>query len=116
MYQILCQILFQLDGETNNITNKITVGKQPTGLTIDITEGSNKLYVANHDSNSISVIDTRSNQVINNIASVGDSPVGIAINSISNKLYVSNIASNTVSVIDTKNYRYRREYQEQYKF
>jgi YVTN family beta-propeller protein len=91
-----------IDGETNNITDKITVGKQPTGLTIDTTEGSNKLYVANHNSNSISVIDTKSKELINNIASFGDSPVGIAIDSLSNKLYVSNIASNTVSVIDAK--------------
>ena len=40
--------------------------------------------------------------MIDNITSVGDSPVGIAINPISSSLYVSNIASNTVSVIDTK--------------
>ena len=91
-----------INGETNNITDKITVGKRPTGLAIDITKGSNKLYVANHNSNSISVIDTTSNKVINNIASFGDSPVGIAIDSLSNRLYVSNIASNTVSVIDTR--------------
>jgi YVTN family beta-propeller protein len=91
-----------INGETNNITDKITVGKRPTGLTIDITKGSNKLYVANYDSNSISVIDTTSNEVINNITSFGESPVGIAIDSLSNKLYISNIASNTVSVIDTK--------------
>src|SRR5215210_90844 len=48
-------------------------------------------------------IDAATNEVTNNITSVGDSPVGIAINSISNKLYVSNIASNTVAVIDTNN-------------
>jgi YVTN family beta-propeller protein len=91
-----------IDGETKKITAKIPVGKSPTGLAIDITEGNNRLYVANHNSDSVSVIDTLTNNVIYNITSVGDSPVGIAINSISSKLYVSNIASNTVSVIDTK--------------
>jgi YVTN family beta-propeller protein len=91
-----------IDGETNNITAKISVGKRPTGLAIDVTEGNNRLYVSNLDSNSISVIDTLTNNVIHNITSVGDSPVGIAINPITSKLYVSNIASNTVSVIDTK--------------
>jgi YVTN family beta-propeller protein len=99
---IMTDTVSVINGEINNITDKIAVGKQPTGLTIDITKGSNKLYVANRNSNSISVINTTSNEVINNIASVGDSPVGIAIDSLSNKLYVSNIASNTVSVIDTK--------------
>ena len=91
-----------IDGETNKISANISVGKRPTGLAIDITEGSNKLYVANHDSDSVSVIDTITNNVIDNISSVGDSPVGMAINPITEKLYVSNIGSNTVSVIDTK--------------
>jgi YVTN family beta-propeller protein len=99
---IVTNTISVINGETNSVTDKITVGKRPTGLTIDITKGSNKLYVANYDSNSVSVIDTTSNEVIDNIASFGDSPVGIAIDSLSNKLYVSNIASNTVSVIDTK--------------
>ena len=90
-----------LDGETNRISANISVGKRPTGLAIDVTEGSNKLYVANHDSDSVSVIDTITNNVIDNIYSVGDSPVGMAINPITEKLYVSNIGSNTVSVIDT---------------
>jgi YVTN family beta-propeller protein len=91
-----------IDGKTNKVTAKIPVGKRPTGLTIDISKDNNRLYVANYDSDSVSVIDTVTNSVIDNITSVGDSPVGIAINPITNKLYVSNIASNTVSVIDTK--------------
>src|SRR5215204_1467876 len=91
-----------IDGKTNKISANISVGKRPTGLEIDLTNGSNKLYVANHDSDSVSVIDTITNSVIDNIPSVGDSPVGMAINPITNKLYISNIGSNTVSVIDTK--------------
>ena len=91
-----------IDGETNKISANISVGKRPTGLEIDLTKGRNKLYVANHDSDSVSVIDIITNNVIDNISSVGDSPVGIAINPITNKLYISNIGSNTVSVIDTK--------------
>ena len=90
-----------IDGETKKIAAKIPVGKRPTGLAIDVTKKNNRLYVANYDSDSVSVIDTLTNNVIDNITSVGDSPVGIAINPITNKLYVSNIASNTVSVIDT---------------
>ena len=91
-----------IDGQTNKISANISVGKRPTGLEIDLTNGSNKLYVANHDSDSVSVIDIITNSVIDNISSVGDSPVGMAINPITNKLYISNIGSNTVSVIDTK--------------
>jgi YVTN family beta-propeller protein len=103
---IITNTVTVIDGETNEITVKIPVGKKPTGLAIDIPDRKgedNKLYVANYDSDSVSVIDTITNEVTNNITSVGDSPVGMAVNSISNKLYVSNIASNTVAVIDTNN-------------
>jgi YVTN family beta-propeller protein len=99
---IITNTVIVINGETNEISTKIPVGKKPTGLAIDIPKENNKLYVANHDSDSVSVIDTVTNEVVNNITSVGDSPVGMAINPISNKLYVSNIASNTVAVIDTK--------------
>jgi YVTN family beta-propeller protein len=90
-----------INGETNKISANISVGKGPTELEIDIAKGSNKLYVANHYSDSVSVIDTITNNVIENISSVGDSPVGMAINPVTKKLYISNIGSNTVSVIDT---------------
>jgi YVTN family beta-propeller protein len=103
---IITNTVTVIDGKTNEISAKIPVGKRPTGLAIDIPDKkgeNNRLYVANYDSDSVSVIDTVTNEVTNNITSVGDSPVGIAINSISNKLYVSNIASNTVAVIDTNN-------------
>jgi YVTN family beta-propeller protein len=101
---IITNTVTVIDGETNEISAKIPVGKKPTGLAIDIPDKrgeNNRLYVANYDSDTVSVIDTVTNEVTNNITSVGDSPVGLAINSISNKLYVSNIASNTVAVIDT---------------
>jgi YVTN family beta-propeller protein len=103
---IITNTVTVIDGETNEISAKIPVGKKPTGLAIDIPDKkgeNNRLYVANYDSDSVSVIDTVTNKVTNNITSVGDSPVGMAVNSISNKLYVSNIASNTVAVIDTNN-------------
>ena len=101
---IITNTVTVIDGETNEINAKILVGKKPTGLAIDIPDKqgeNNRLYVANYDSDSVSVIDTVTNKVTSNITSVGDSPVGMAVNAISNKLYVSNIASNTVAVIDT---------------
>lgn len=103
---IISNTVTVIDGETHEISAKIPVGKKPTGLAIDIPDKkgeNNRLYVANYDSDSVSVIDTVTNEVTNNITSVGDSPVGMAVNSISNKLYISNIASNTVAVIDTNN-------------
>ena len=75
----------------------IEVGKQPGEMVIDQT--SNKLYVLNSDSDSISVI-------YNNLGSsskeirVGTHPIDAKLFTEENKLYVANSGSNTVSVID----------------
>ncbi len=61
-----------------------------------------KVYVANGDTDSVSVIDTLSNGVVATIA-VGHYPNGIAVNSAGTRVYVANASSNTVSVIDTGN-------------
>jgi YVTN family beta-propeller protein len=57
------------------------------------------IYVTNHLSNTLSVIDGKTNKVSATIA-IGKSPVGIAVNPVTNKIYATNIQSSTVSVID----------------
>ena len=73
-------------------------------LTSDIAVNPNtdKIYVANHVPNSISVIDGKTNNVISNITTIGRDPSDIAINSNTDKIYVANYGSNTISVIDGK--------------
>ena len=66
---------------------------------IDINPITNKLYVANQFSNTISVIDTEKSEVEENI-DVGNSPYDVDVNPFSNRIYASNRESNTVSVID----------------
>ena len=61
-----------------------------------------RVYTANYDTDSVSVIDTLSNVVLATIP-VGDFPNGIAVNSAGTRVYVANSSSNTVSVIDTGN-------------
>ena len=60
-----------------------------------------KLYVANNGDNTISVIDGRTNQVINTIK-VGNNPSGVSVNPNTNIIYVTNYDDNTVSVINGK--------------
>jgi len=48
-------ILTVIDAPTRSIVDKIPVGKNPKGVAVDT--GANKIYVANYDSESISVID-----------------------------------------------------------
>src|SRR5438876_12395638 len=57
-------------------------------------------YVANGDSNSVSVIDTSSNTVVATVA-VGSIPFGVAITPDGTRAYVTNRGSASVSVIDT---------------
>ena len=59
-----------------------------------------KVYVANMDSNTVSVIDTATNTVSATVT-VGSGPVGVAVSPNGLKVYVANWGSNTVSVINT---------------
>jgi YVTN family beta-propeller protein len=58
------------------------------------------MYVANTEADSISVIDTATNTIIETIYT-GDGPIAIEFNPNNNDMYVANEISNTVSVVDT---------------
>ncbi len=78
----------------NTLTDTITVGDEPYGLTYS----NSQLYVANIGSDTVSVIDPSDNTVTDTI-NVGVKPY--YVEKIGNTVYVTNGASNTVSVINT---------------
>ncbi len=78
-------------------TQSINVGNSPAG--IDIRGTNDRVYVANYNGDSVSVIDTSNYQVITNI-NVGDSPIGAKVHNQKNLLYITNRFSNNISVID----------------
>jgi len=59
---------------------------------------TNKIYVANSGSNSLSMIDSDSGNVTN--IPVEASPTHVAVSSLTSKIYVANSFSRTVSVIN----------------
>jgi YVTN family beta-propeller protein len=59
----------------------------------------NRIYVANFNENTVSVIDGATNAVIDTIP-VGINPAGVAVNPLTNRIYVGNLNSDNVSVID----------------
>ncbi|MFN2607087.1 MAG: beta-propeller fold lactonase family protein [Acidimicrobiales bacterium] len=61
---------------------------------------SPRAYVANANSNTVSVIDTATNTVVATVA-VGSFPIAVAVNPAGTRAYVANANSNDVSVIDT---------------
>jgi YVTN family beta-propeller protein/VCBS repeat-containing protein len=80
---------------TNNTAN---VGTGPSGVVV---LSNTQAYVVNYDSNTVSVIDTATNQVVKTIA-VGSGPLSVtAVDTTQRqRVYVANSLSNTVSVID----------------
>ncbi|MCB2360944.1 YncE family protein [Clostridium estertheticum] len=90
-------------GEIPEEVGSITGSTGTTGAT-GATGGAgpisiNRIYVANFNSNDVSVIDGEINTVIATIP-VGVNPAGVDVNTLTNRIYVSNINSNSVSVID----------------
>jgi YVTN family beta-propeller protein len=62
-----------------------------------VNPSANQIYVANSGSNTVSIIDSDSGNLIN--IPVGTDPSGIAVSPSTNKIYVANSGSGTVSVI-----------------
>lgn len=75
----------------------IHVGQQPFGLVAS--PDGRRLFVANYGSDSVSVIDTRSNTVHHDVP-VGDGPYQVAISPDGKRLFVSNFEASSVTVIN----------------
>lgn len=77
----------------------ITVGHVPSGVLLD--KARQRLYVANRDDDTLSVIDLSSGQLVKTLAT-GDAPYGLVLNPARNQLYVINVRSSDVTVINTQ--------------
>jgi len=82
----------------------IPVGRHPTAMLFNAT--LTRLYVANSDADSVSVIDARTDRVVETIsvrlsenALPGGSPEGLALSADGATLYVANAHSNAVAVV-----------------
>src|SRR5215217_2878510 len=76
----------------------IPVGEFPQALAFN--PSNNYIYVANRISNTISVIDSSTGMVTNEV-DVGSNPIALEFNPSNNYIYVANAISNTISVIDS---------------
>ncbi len=87
---------------------RIPVGKNPEGMVLS--PDGNKLYVANSDTDNITVIDASTDSVIGTYsvnfdsdAPLGASPTTLDITSDGNFLFVSSAGTNSVDIISTEN-------------
>jgi YVTN family beta-propeller protein len=93
----LKNIVLVIDGRTNKVIDKISVGKQP--IAIALNPKLNKIYVSNVGDGTVSVINGSTNQVVRNIT-LGGKPRSIAINTNTNLVYVADAAKKIVHMID----------------
>ena len=91
-----------------NTVSHIVVGRHPTAMLMN--RAQTRLYVVNSDADSVSVIDTRTDKVVQTInvrlnesPQNGMSPEGIALSDDEKTLYVANAHSNTVAVVSVAN-------------
>ncbi|MDQ2746134.1 MAG: hypothetical protein M3T96_02620, partial [Acidobacteriota bacterium] len=91
-------------GTNRQISKHITVGRHPTAMCLN--GDQSKLFVVNSDADSVSVIDTKSDRVIETISVRfaenslnGASPEGLALSADEQTLYVANAHANAVAVV-----------------
>ncbi len=82
---------------TYSVTATINVGINPNQTAVDTV--TNTIYVANRDSNSISVVNGATNTVTATIG-VGSYPTGVAVDDATDTIFVANWGTNTVTVIN----------------
>ena len=78
-------------------TATVKVGDEPGAIAIN--SDTNKIYVGNGASGTVSVIDGATDAVTATVP-VGDLPYVVAVNPATNKVYISKTFSNTITVID----------------
>ena len=83
--------------QAQSIEQNIDTGQQP--MAVAVNEATNKAYVVNHNSNSISVIDGKTRTVVATVKTSAG-PEAIAVNPLTNRIYVANSGENSVTVID----------------
>ncbi|MDY6845189.1 MAG: YncE family protein, partial [Thermodesulfobacteriota bacterium] len=88
--------IYQISIKSFGIEKEITAGFGSHRVALGL---MNRIYVANRNSNDISIIPSSMSMAIQRIA-VGDLPQEMVIDRERRKLYVANEGTNTVSVID----------------
>ena len=90
--------VYSESNEWTKSSSNIPVGSKPNSIAF----GLGNIYVTNSGSNTISVIDGKTNKVVATIPS-GYLPNGVASDETYSKIYVTNSGSNNISVINGVN-------------
>ncbi len=86
---------------TDPCSNVLTLQSPNAPNAIDVNRKTNKIYVSNELSKSVTVVDGITNATQS--VAVGTNPRAVAVNEVTDKIYVANYNSNTVTVINGSN-------------
>jgi YVTN family beta-propeller protein len=99
-----------INGTTNVVINNITLATEQGGGTggtsffspagVAYNSDNNNLYVTNRGSDTLSVINGTTNELVDEVSLDTIAPSSIIYNAANNYIYVTNMGSNTVSVIN----------------
>jgi YVTN family beta-propeller protein len=82
--------------DNNNVIDSgIRVDSYPVGIAVNPT--TNKIYVANEFSNTVSIVDGSTDKIEATVQ-VGSFPYSIDVNPLNNRVYVANRGSDSVSI------------------
>lgn len=88
-----------IDTSTNTITGTISLGAAQGGFELGFDSVHNRLYVANNQSNTVSIIDCNTDTLCNTL-SVSNGPFDAVYNPTDNYTYVTNSLSGQVTLIE----------------
>lgn len=89
--------LFAVNGASNSIVSTLPGLDGP--VAVDVDSGTNTIYIANVNTNKVSVVSGTSNALVATIP-VGASPSAVAVDQTTHTVYVANSKDGTVSVIN----------------
>ncbi|HLJ85226.1 MAG TPA: YncE family protein [Candidatus Angelobacter sp.] len=78
------------------VLSTVNVGAGPVALAVN--SATNKIYVANNDSASVTVIDGATNSTVDVL--VDSHPIAVAVNETTNKIYVANKGATDITIIN----------------
>ena len=79
-----------------SVIGTVPTGPSPRAVAVDTV--TNKIYVANYQNNTVTVIDGATDDSAT--VAVGQNPCAVAVNPVTDKIYVANEIGNTLTVID----------------
>jgi YVTN family beta-propeller protein len=98
-----------VDVASRTVSAHVQVGTHPNALVANPVKGSHELFVANGDSDTVSVVDTARNAVIHTFdlapyrgAAEGSNPNALAVSPNGRTLFVANAGNNDVDVISLR--------------